>query len=245
MLYNKRPLIYLGGKKKIVERDVPVPTPVYESSISPVVFTQYLNYSPGLNGLRPQRFFISPKATSPLFKLPTPGGKNTYTLAYSRVNKDSLTVIPIYADTNNSVVNRASAMRWLPIYPTYTVTGSLGTNIFMGTCFFICSEQPKVYKIIDTSRQIPDELDIHVVGDNSGSGVKLVKFQNTTAISQIMSELSGISSRGTLFCSDLGFSDTQQSTHKIWTDDTLLAYANNFLNTFYGRKTAVETIDLN
>jgi len=238
MLYNKRPLIYIPKKKKIVG-SAPAPTPV-TSSVSSRVYTNYLKYptgnAPSENWQWPQSICFNPKINQFTMQGKQTGlfrSDSNYTTMY----------IPIVEDSSRIMTNVASGMRWCPL-PYYGMTSAPMVSI--PYAFFI-GNQPtgEILRIIDSSSYNPQRLGSvimsgEVIPGTSNPQLYLSKINDVDGIvAKIRNKLisKGISTIGTLIFSD------QNNT--VWTDATLLSFNTYFARNLYGNKNTVTDFDLN
>lgn len=238
MLYNKRPLIYIPKKKKIVEN---TPAPV-EASTAIRVLTQYLR-NPSNQSIQnwqyPARIVFSPTVNG--FSI---GSKpNTSFLADG--TSQSVLIVPIVEQlSTENMVAVSRDLRWTPIAPTILTASTLWR---MPYAFFIGSDNDfpgLVLKIRDNSQSDPYNLPNVMLQDEAIPGMTTPQFRyqklydpivsNATVIGRIRIALSNVynrSTKGTLIFSDTGYT--------LWNDATLLSFANQYTGNYYGVKTTV------
>ncbi len=237
MLYNKRPLIYIPKKKKIVGS---APAPI-ESATAIRVLTQYLRNptNPSIqNWQYPARIVFNPTVNG--FAI---GSKpNTSFLADG--TSQSVLIVPIVEQlSNENMVAVSRDLRWTPIAPTILTASSLWR---MPYAFFIGPENPfgqTVIKIKDNSQSDPYSLPNVMLQDEAIPGMTTPQFRyqklydpsvlNVTVVGRIRYALSTTynSTKGTLIFSDTGYT--------LWNNATLLSFANQYTGNYYGIKTSV------
>lgn len=236
MLYNKRPLIYIPKKKKIVGSGS------VEASTAIRVLTQYIYYPNNQhyyinNWQYPARIVFNPTVNG--FSI---GSKpNTSFLADGTAQ--STLIVPIVEQSGNNMVTIANGMRWTPEAPNMLTSSAMWR---MPYAFFIGPDNPfgqVVLKIRDNSQSDPYNLPNVMVQSEAISGMSTPQFyyrklydpvvSNATVIGKIRLALNNAygSSVGTLIFIDTGYS--------LWNDATLLSFANQYTGNYYGIKTSV------
>lgn len=251
MLYNKRPLIYIPKKKKIVQGSAPTPTPEVLGSVW--LSTQYLNYNPTIDedGRRPSRISVNPEKWSYRGDTFDIYGKNDY----KYTTTTDVYIVPICSDSSATCPNRAASMRWAPLQ-TSRLTGV--SHIAVPYIFYIpkngttsATQFPTVYKFKDSTKtgnqyrfeQTTNEEVLCPDPYRSSANFYLRKFDSSKLndIQRVYDKVVNLSIGGT---PGYGLFVATNKDFSIWTDPVLLQYANVVLRESYGRKTAVVEIDL-
>lgn len=237
MLYNKRPLIYIPKKKKIVGG---APAPVV-SDAAIRVLTQYLKYpnTQSINNWQHPAKIIYNPAMNP-FSI---GGKS-HTAFMTDGSGYSTYIVPIVelsSSSSDNMVTVANAMRWAPIAPALLTSVSSWS---MPYAFFIGSDTPYgqvVLKIKDSAPTQPDPYHLQGVMEQSEAipGMSSPQFyyrklyDPNSVIGRIRIALNNTyrSSTGTLVLMDRDFS--------LWNNATLLSFANYYAARHYGTKNSV------
>lgn len=238
MLYNKRPLIYIPKKKKIVQ-SAPAPTPI-EVAAAIRVLTQYLKYPNNQhyyinNWQYPAMIEFNP--TSIAFAIN--GKQRTSTLVGG--TRYSTLIVPIVEQSGNNMVTIANGMRWAPVAPD-TLTSQAYES--MSCAFFIGPRNDfgdVVLKIKDRTPTQPDPYELSGVAIQSEAipGMTTPQFNYrklidpNSVIGRIRTALNNTysSTIGTLIFTDVGYS--------LWNNATLLSFANYYAGALYGTKTSV------
>lgn len=238
MLYNKRPLIYIPKKKKIVE-SAPAPTPV-QASTAIRVLTQYLKYPNN------QHYYINNWQYPAMIEFnPTTigfsisGKQHTSTLVSG--TRYSTLIVPIVEQSGNNMVTIANGMRWAPVAPD-TLTSSAGESL--SVAFFIGSSTPFGAVVLKIKDSTPTQSDPYILNgvmirDEAIPGMSTPQFyyrklyDPNSVVGRIRTALNNTygSSVGTLIFTDVGYS--------LWNNATLLSFANYYAGALYGTKTSV------
>lgn len=241
MLYNKRPLIYIPKKKKIVGS---APAPVV-SDAAIRVLTQYLKYpnTQSINNWQhPAKIIYSPRMNP--FSI---GGKS-HTAFMTDGSGYSTYIVPIVelsSSSSDNMVTVANAMRWTPIAPALLTSLSSWS---MPYAFFIGSQNPfgdSVLKIKKNTQQDPYTLSGVYEQSEAIPGMSNPQFyyrklyDPNSLIGVIRAKLNSTyrSSTGTLIFMDTGYT--------LWNDATLINFANYYAERHYGTKTSVADLIIN
>lgn len=240
MLYNKRPLIYIPKKKKIVQ-SAPAPTPV-EAAAAIRVLTQYLKYPNN------QHYYINNWQYPAMIEFnPTTiafainGKQHTSTLVSG--TRYSTLIVPIVEQSGNNMVTIANGMRWAPV-PPEMLTSSASES--MSYAFFIGpnSHNPFDQLVLKIKDSTPTQSDPYILNgvmirEEAIPGMSTPQFyyrklyDPNSVIGRIRIALNNTygSSIGTLIFTDVGYS--------LWNNATLLSFANYYAGALYGTKTSV------